>query len=209
MKAEERKALQTNSLAQELNKVVEGIKKGPSRSTVYYVALIGAAVLIFFTARYFWRSSETLASQRWLQLDEIVFQEQLESFLNSELKDTPQGRLAQYKEARYKLSLGMRDLGTNPGEARKNLDKGTQAYEDLLKAPERVELLHQEALYGAAKGNEALNNIDKARGYYEQLQKKYPESALGKDAKKQLLRLDSDEGKKDAEELSKAFAPPK
>lgn len=210
MKAEHRKALQTNTLAHELGKVVEGIKKGPSRSTLFYAGLIALAVVIFFTFRYFWRQSEASASQRWLEYDEVVFPEQLDGFLkNPELADTPQGRLARYKEARYKLGKGLRDLGANPSASLDEIRAATELYEGLLKGSARVDLLTQEALWGAAKGNEALDDLDKAREYYGRLAKEYPASALGKDAQKQLERLDSPEGKRDIRDLAKALAPAK
>src|SRR5262249_1753609 len=152
----------------------------------------------FFTFRYFLRSSEETASQRWLALDEIVFPEQLDSFLgNADLKDTPQGRLARYKEARHRLSQGLRDLGSNPTLGIDSIRAGTGIYEELLKSGNRVDLLTQEALWGAAKGNEALDELDKAKEYYTRLANEFPQSALGKDAKKQLERIESPDGKRD------------
>jgi hypothetical protein len=210
MKAEHRKALQTNTLAQELTRVVEGIKKGPSRSTLFWLALFAVGLGIFFTFRYFWRQSEATASQRWLEYDEVVFPEQLSSFVkNPELTDTQQGRLGRYKEARYKLGKGLRDLGANPTAALEDIRAGTELYEQLLKETARVDLLIQEALWGAAKGREALDELDDARKNYERLAKEYPASELGKDAKKQLERLDSPEGKRDIRDLAKALAPTK
>jgi hypothetical protein len=209
MKAEHRKALETNTLAQEITKVVDTFKQGPSRSSMYWLGGIALGVVALLTFWYMWRSSERAASERWRELDGIVFPEQLASYLDkSGVSDTQQGRLARFKDARYKLTQGLRDLGTNPGLARENIEAGTKLYEELLKGVARIPLLHQEALWGAAKGNETLNNLDEAKQYYTKLVDDHPVSALGKDAKKQLDRLNSPEGKRDANELSKAFAPP-
>jgi len=210
MKAEERKALQTNALAQELGKAIDTIKQGPSRSTMIYLGVGIAIVAVALLARTFWRSSEATSSARWLKLDEIVFPEQLASFLEEpDLKETQQGRLARFKEARIKLTQGIRDLGTNPSLAQTNIEEGTKIYEKLIDSVSRVPLLHQEALWGSAKGNESLGQIDRAKEYYEKLVKEYPASSMGKDSKKQLERLDSDTGKKEIAELVKTFAAPK
>src|ERR1700722_15661242 len=104
MKAEHRKELETNVLAQQLGKAYEGLKQGPSRSTVLWVGGAVAVVLIVFLFRYFMSSSEATASERWTKLDEVAFPEQLDSLLKeSDFKDTPQGRLAEFKEARLNL----------------------------------------------------------------------------------------------------------
>src|SRR5262249_52985407 len=158
--------------------------------------------------RWFSRSSEATTSQRWLLLDEIVFTEQLDETLkDASLKETPQGKILSFKEARVKLAEGLRDWAADPARAREKVEKGTELYEGLIKSSGRVPLLHQEALWGAAQGNEALGELAKAREHYEKLVKEYPVSALGKDARKQLDRLESEAGQKEAHELSKAFAP--
>lgn len=210
MKAEERKALESNALAQELGKAIDTLKQGPSRSTMVYLVVGLALVLGVLLFRWFWRSSEATASQRWVQLDGVVFPEQLTALLDApDMQDTQQGRLAKFKEARLKLTQGIRDFGANPSLALENIDQGTKLYEQLIDASSRVPLLHQEAIWGAAKGNESQGNLDKAKGYYQRLAKEYPASSLGKDAAKQTERLDSDEGKRDINALLKEFAPPK
>lgn len=210
MKAEERKALQTNALASELGKALDTIKQGPSRSTLIYLLVGVAIVLGVLSFRWFWRSSEEAASHRWLKLDEVVFPEQLATLLSDpELQDTQQGRLAKFKEARLKLTQGIRDLGANPSLAQKHIEDGTKLYGQLVDASSRVPLLHQEALWGSAKGHEALGDLEKAREYYTRLKKEYPSTSMGKDAEKQIERLDSDAGKRDINALLKEFAPPR
>ena len=46
MKAEHRKELETNVLAQQLGKAYEGLKQGPSRTTLFWVGGAAAVVLI-------------------------------------------------------------------------------------------------------------------------------------------------------------------
>src|SRR5262249_17758559 len=78
MKAEKRKALETNVLADKLGKAVEGLKQGPSRRTLVYVGIAVLALLVYFTWRYFSTSSEKGSSERWFKLDQAVFPAQLD-----------------------------------------------------------------------------------------------------------------------------------
>jgi hypothetical protein len=202
----EKKELERNVLVEQLSKAYEGIKQGPSRGTVIFLAVVGAAVALYFIWTWFQTSSNRTASKRWLELDEVVFPEQLEKLVDDkDLKDTPQHRLARFKEARHKLAQGLRDLGNRQlrKEARAQIEEGTKIYEDLAKSTGRVPLLHQEALWGAAKGSESLGNIERARELYTQLKSDYESTALGKDARKQLDRLDSAATKKDLQELAR------
>ncbi|MFO0878813.1 MAG: hypothetical protein U0840_15835 [Gemmataceae bacterium] len=212
MKAEERKALETNVLADELGKAIRGLKKGPPLALLLYSGLAVLLLLGFFLFRYFWSSSGAAISERWVQVDSIVFPEQIEEYLKeSDLKGTPQAGVVGFKEARLKLTQGIRDLGANFPQAKKNLEEGTELYEKLLtsKLTTQSSLLHQEALWGAAKGSESLGDLDKATGFYSKLAKEYPASAMGKDAARQLARLESSEGRKDLAELRQLFSAPK
>jgi hypothetical protein len=204
MKADERKALHTNVLADHLNKAYEGLKQGPSRKTVFYGALLLLAVLVVLTIRYFMLDSDRVASERWTRLDQATFLEQIDDLAeDKDLKGTTQGRLARYLQARANLALGLRDLGnTNREAALERIKSATETYEDLLKSSsERVPLLRQEALWGAATGNETLGDIEKARGFYEKLARDHSESELGKEAQRQLDRLDDDSTQRDLKRL--------
>jgi hypothetical protein len=207
MKAEHRKELETNILAQHLEKAYQGLRQGPSRTFLFWVGGAVAVLLVFLLFRYFMSTSEATTSGRWLKLDGVVFPEQLDELLKeSDLKDTPQGRLARYKEARMNLSEGMRILGHSSSEGTEKIESATRTYEELAKSPGRVPLLHQEALWGAAKGYEALGETDQAAKLYKRLADEYPTSALGMDAKKQLERLENTDNQADLAALKKAFS---
>lgn len=64
MKAEHRKELQTNKLADSLGKMVQRAKEGPSRNTVIVIGSVAVVVALFFTWRYFSRRSQRLDAQR-------------------------------------------------------------------------------------------------------------------------------------------------
>lgn len=205
MKAEERKALLTNDLSKGLETAIDGVTH-PPRTAFYWVlglAAVAAAVLLFY---YFLQAAEAASSARWLALDGTPLPEQLALVdKDGALKDTPQGRLLEYKEARLDLAEGVRMLGLNRGPAAERIAKATAKYEELLRSAGRVPLLHQEALWGAAKGNEALGDLTKAKQWYTRLADEYKTSALGQDAKKQLERLENSAA--DIRELVKELTP--
>jgi hypothetical protein len=209
-----KKELEKNVLAEQLTRAYDGLKHGPSRGTLVFIGVVVGGLLLYFLFRYFYYSSEATASQRWVLLDDAIFPEQLSLAMEkSELADTPQLRLARFKEARFQLSQGLRDLGGSSNkEARKQIEDATEIYEKLAKSSGRLPpLLHQEALWGAAKGYEAqggTENVNRAIELYEKLVKEYASSALGKDAKKQLDRLGSDSTKQDLIDLNKELNPP-
>jgi hypothetical protein len=190
MKAEERKALEQNSLVEGLEKAYEGVRKGPSKTTLYWLCGIGAVALVIWLFVWFRNSAETQASQRWLELDSVAFPGQLDELLQKgELKDTPQGRLARFKEARMTLADGLRTLGDDRKKALQKIRAATEEYEKLLKSSGRVPVLQQEALWGAAKGRESLGEIEDAKKHYNKLVAEFESSYLGKDAAEQLKRL--------------------
>ena len=206
MNAEHKKTANETVLAHQLKGALEGIKHGPSRGTMYIIVGVAAVLLIGGLFRYFYMSSQSATSERWVELDEVVFPEQLEALADKAgFKESPQGRLLQFKLARQLLAQGLSSLAATPTEGQNDIVKGTEIYESLASSAGRIPLLHQEAIWGTAKGNEALGNIEKARSNYERLVREYSTSALGKDAAKQIIRLDK--GKKDAEELTKMLLP--
>jgi hypothetical protein len=180
----------------------------PPKTALYWGLGLGAVAIVVLLFVFFVWSSNAASSARWISLDDSTFPEQL-SLLGADnsLKDTIQGRLLEFKEARLALSDGMRMLGLNRNGAIKSLKTAAEKYESLLKTAGKIPLLHQEALAGAARANEALGELDKARKYYAQLADSHKNTALGDDAKKQLARLEADAAR--IKELMKELAPAK
>jgi hypothetical protein len=207
MKAEERKALATNDLAKGLETVADSVVH-PPKTALYWGLGLGAIAIVALLFVFFVWSSNAASSARWISLDDSTFPEQLALLgADASLKDTAQGRLLEFKEARLALADGMRTLGLNRAGAVKSLKSAADKYESLLKSVGKIPLLHQEALAGAARANEALGEIDKARKLYSQLADGYKNTALGNDAKKQLARLEANAT--ELKDLVKEFAPPK
>jgi len=209
----ERKEQVTNDLVKGITSAYEGLKKGPSRGTVIFLAVVVAAVLIGLLVWYLRNLEHTADSARWLQLDGVVFPEQVETLREDKdfKKDTTQDRVLRFTEARMKLAQGVRDLGSADTDtrkkARKSILEAKDVYEDLAKKASSLSpQLHQEAIWGAAKANEALgspDDVEEAKKLYQKLKSEYPKSALGKDAVKQLERLNDPKTKDDLRDIAR------
>jgi len=192
----ERKEQVTNELAKGLTSAYEGLKKGPSRGTVIVLAVIVALALLAVLGRWYYVSSRATESKRWLSFDNAVTPDEIVSAEDDkDLKDSPQLLAFRFQAARMKLSQGVRGMGGGDAKARKaareEVVEAKDLYEGLIKKASSLSpLLHQEALWGAGKANETLGEIGEAKDHYEKLSKEYPGSALGKDARKQLQRLE-------------------
>jgi len=205
MKAEERKELATNDLAAGIERFVKGVKEGPSKNAVMWTTLaiagVALVVIMFYTWVFFSRQSKVLDSERWDKLEELnaanawsVKEDDFDKFAKE--KDnagTPQARLARFELARYEIQK-TRELASPLGrkEALESVKKARDLYKQLIDESNDVPPLAQEAIMGAAKGSEALGDMDQAKTYYERLFKEYPQSVLGKQADEQLKRLNKD-----------------
>jgi hypothetical protein len=202
MKAEHRKELQTNVLADRLGKAIQGIKEGPSRGTMLFVGVVALAGLLIFVWWYFWSTSQAAESARWAAWDGLTNPAALDSFAqNKDNQGTTQGRVARFQIARISLLSGLRELGSSRAAALENIRKAAQTYEALANESSDSPLLLEEALLGAGKANEALGDLEKAKGYYKKLADTHPDSPFGKDARAQLERLEKDG--KEVQELAK------
>jgi hypothetical protein len=144
MKAEHRKELQTNTLADSLGKIIEGAKHGPSRKTVFIVGAIALAILLFYLWRWFHHSSEEETAKRFADLEALANGEAVDTLARTdknaanvgafggerereklelkaladfaeENKGTVPGRMARLRQARLAFHCGLRDLGAQVG----------------------------------------------------------------------------------------------
>jgi hypothetical protein len=202
MKAEHRKELVTNSLAQTLGQTIQGLKEGPSRRTVLVLVVIGLALILYFAWHYFSASSEAADSELWVRWDNLVSPGQVDAMLKeNDVADTPQGRLARFLAARSALQEGLRELGQPSGKSQENLKKAADLYGKLAGETGRNPLLHQEALLCAAQAHESLGQYDEAKRLYGQLAQQYPDTPRGKDAKQQVDRLSNKDNEEDLNDL--------
>lgn len=213
MKAEHRKELHTNVLADRLGRLIQTVRGGPKSTPVIIWVFLGLAVLAVGFWYYFASSGKAERSAQWAKLDQATstamaagdrqeFLKEL-SQIAKDGKGTMPGRAARFQEARFLLQQGLQyqfaEFKTE--EARQNalesLEEARRLYRQLATESQDVPLLAQEALMGAATAEEALigvpqeknaeesrGNLDQAIADYEKLASSYPDSSQGKAARK-------------------------
>jgi len=204
MKAEHRKELQTNTLADHLGRWIQGLRDGmksrPTPSTVVVLIFVFLALVVFIGWRYYSNSQQRERSQLWLELDQARSAADVDDIASKHEKTTP-GQVARFEQARVLLQNGAQKLFDNitREEALKNLDEAEKAYAELIPLSKDRPLLIQEAMLGVAKCREARGDLEGARKAYEELAKtaeKYPHSAHGQQAAEQLKQLEKPEVQK-------------
>ena len=204
MKAEHRKELETNALADRMGRVVKGMKSAPQRRTLLYLLLVGAAVVVIWMiirARDFRQSNQ---SELWLQ-----FEDGAGPSIATLAKDpkTPQGRAAYLQLAFYEAwNSGMRRLATNPSQALVDLDESERAYKELKTQVREDKVYGPEVLYALAVIEEAriMNKREfwtAARDTYKELADKFGTSAYGKIARQRLEIFENETKRNDVLDL--------
>jgi hypothetical protein len=207
MKAEHRKELQTNELADRLGRLLQSVKSGSSSTSFYLWVVI---ILLVVAAILAWRSySEWIFASRstlWLKVSSAAEVEDLQDLdkLANDHRGTPPARAARFQMARLKLNQGLESLfSENRSTAIERIQEARDLYEALAAESTGTPLLAQEALMGLAKAEEALvgvpkgNNPKESRGsleqaleWYTKLAEKYPDSFLGKAAAERAQMLE-------------------
>jgi hypothetical protein len=227
MKAEHRKELQTNVLADSLGRFVKNVKSGTKSSSLIYwilAALVLAVVVGWFIYRGY---SSRSRSELWTKLDEAASTANLEKLgsIAEQSRGTKAARTARFQIARIQLEQGLNTLGSEQrrAEALKNIEDARTLYSELIQDTNDAPLLRQEAMMGVAKAEESLIGIPKAdapnemRGtlaqalkYYESLENATPESFQTKAAKKRAdeLRNNGTQIESFYTELNKRFIKP-
>ncbi len=116
MKAEHRKELQTNSLADHLGRWIQGLRHGlkskPTPSTFVIIVFVFLALVVFVGWRYYSSSQQRERSQLWLELDQARSPADVEEIADKHAKTTP-GQVAQFERARVLLQKGRRACSPN------------------------------------------------------------------------------------------------
>lgn len=211
MKAEHRKELHTNLLADRLGKVVESVKSGPSSNSL--MIWIGLAVLVVIVIG--WRIYTSKAaddrSAQWVRLD-AAFQDEKEARAKlTELAKNSRsqaGRVARLQLARREFQEGVRNLPAPLAreEAIKSLESARKQFTELASDVASDPLLGPEALMGQARAEEVLagvpkdNNPKEGRGdlktamaVFQAVIKKFPDSAEAKTAKERLKHFENEQ----------------
>jgi hypothetical protein len=198
MKAEQRRELETNALADRMGHLVQRMKTQPRRSTVYYVVGVLLLIVVVFVVWRWFRMSQLENANRWEMIN--VGSAQYLDHLKEKESETNPGKAAKFQIAWYRYwDLGVKRLGIGGGmEGIKQLDASAAEYRKLAEECTGDKLWEPEAMYGLAVIEETkavmnLDALDRAKGLYENLKAKYPESARGKLADEWLQNADNKE----------------
>jgi len=215
MKAQHRKELHTNELADRLGRLIQKVRTGPKSTPVIIWLFLGLAVLAVGFWYYFANSTKAERSAQWAQLDQATstalaagdrqaFLEQL-SQIAKEGQGTVPGRAARFQLARFLLQQGLQDQFSQV-PSRENaigsVEEARDLYRKLATECHDSPVLAQEAMMGAATAEEALigvpqsDNAEESRGSldqaiadYEKLASAYSESAQGRAARRRADEL--------------------
>jgi tetratricopeptide (TPR) repeat protein len=217
MKAEHRKELHTNLLADRMGRLVQGVRSGP-RSASLGVWIIGLLALATLVGWYYARDHRDSQGPAWVQMDKTLDSTEDKNLGTSAELDAEQtlqkiiinnpgtlaGRTARFQKARIELNRGLKSLfGPNRTPAVGDLEEARTAFERLIAECQGDNLLEPEALMGAAKAEEALvgvpkktgeaesslGDLDRALKWYDRVAKAYPNSFLGQEAEKHAKEL--------------------
>jgi hypothetical protein len=223
MKAEHRKELQTNYLADRMGRLMQGMKAGPQSSGSVVVWVL-ASLTIGTAVVWYLAGANSNRSPLWVQFEEESAQHDLEGLvkLANANPGTLPARAARFQRARISLQEGLAGLYSSQREAAvSQVKQARQLYADLAQECTDDPILAPQALMGAAKAEEALTGIpkaddsaeslgtvDKALEYYHRLAKDYPNSFLAKAAQERIDKLEKsrDDADKFYQEMRKLVA---
>ena len=207
MKAEHRKQLHTNALADRMGRLVNTLKQKPQKRTVLYVILGLAAVLAVFIAYRYYTNRKLERSQLWAWLDNghamlvnelagVTRDERLLSVAPDwKYRKVPVGKAARLEFCWYFFwERGVKRLGADGVGAIGDLNFVKGIYERMLEDVKGDPVWEPEVRYALAKAEETFAVMDRkhlksAREKYEELAKDFPSSAAGQRAEKSAAAL--------------------
>jgi hypothetical protein len=220
MKAEHRKELQTNVLADRMGRLVREMKTGSrTRRRIFWI--LGGVILVVLVFGFFLRIRATHArseSDLWVE-----FEDGAQSYINKLVEGpdwirlskqvvkedrygkTAQGKAARFQNAWYFLwELGVKILAADPGFAVQNLNRAELMYSVLANDCKDDPVYLPEALYALAlieetkavqdsgDGKDRARHLAEAGRLYDELADKHKDSAHGKMAAERALLLKKD-----------------
>jgi hypothetical protein len=196
MKAEHRKELETNALAERVGRVVQGMKQAPQKRTMLWMVVAGVLLLVIL---FFWRKGVQQAednSKYWM-----IFADGFGPTLQQLVKEEPgsnQAKAAEYEYSYVNLREMLRFLATEPKLVLANLDQIERSYRELAKLCKDDNVLLPEALFAQAVIEETriIKDEDKwkaALAAYKEVVDKHGDSAFGKLAAKRVEVLENNE----------------
>lgn len=199
MKAEHRKELQTNVLADRMGRFVQRMKDRPRRRTMLYVVLGLIVVVALFIIYQMRQGTITERSRRWVMLED-GFKPYIDLLKKDDAETNP-GKAARFQYAWLATwDRGLKLLGVDPVQALEDLEVAEVLYRQLAKDCAKDPVWEPEALYSlaiieetkAVRAKERSQHLDNALKMYKDLagNETHKNSARGKDAAKRAEILE-------------------
>jgi tetratricopeptide (TPR) repeat protein len=212
MKAEHRKELQTNALADRIGRFFKGLRSTASSNGIAILVVVLVVVILFGVYRYFSWSASRARSEVWVKLDRATTEElagktdQSMEQLEKVVKNNPGSKaalMARFQIAQINLMNRGINLLPQPGrsaEALKNLDRAEEEYEKLVKECKDDATWEPKALLALAKiaktrAVKDVKNLDRALELYKKLGDKYGDTAAGQEAAAEIKALQNAESR--------------
>jgi len=205
MKAEHRKELQTNALADRMGRMVQRVKTGPSRRSVLWIVLAVLVVVIYVGLTIYWNGKRATMSGLWAEVgDGHLTMRAKEGIALSpwiaEYQGTNPALAARYQIAWTILwEQGLKRMAADPARALDSITNaektfaalGEECKDDPVLAPESAYAL---AVIEESRAVEDRANLDKAIARYKAVQSKYKDSAAAKAAAERVDYLEKNRG---------------
>src|SRR6516162_10527182 len=195
MKAEQRKELETNTLADRMGRVMQRVKSSTRRTFLtYFFVTVAVLIAAWFGYRWYYGDVEGKSLQ-WLKLydgSRNLIQDLAKD------PDTNAGKAALFQFAWELYWIdGVKMMASDKVGAMKSLKRSVDLYGQLAEKCKDDKVFEPQALLGRAVAQEtrAVENRDhlkKAKEYYEELTTKYEKSAEAEFARKRLEILKDD-----------------
>jgi hypothetical protein len=208
MKAEHRKELQTNLLADRMGRMVQRVKGGPSRRSLLWIALAVLVVIVYLGWTLYRSNQRAIVSTNWLLLGEQYITAPGKTRgtldLSGWVKESPDTSSAlaarmQLVWSAFLWDEGIKAMGANPDIALLRLKAAEKYYEQFGEECKDDPILAPEAAYALAvieesKTVENRDFLDKALARYRGVASRFRDSAAGKAAQQRVDYIEKNRG---------------
>jgi hypothetical protein len=187
MKAEHRKELETNTLADRMGRAVQGVQRQSRRTVLFIVIGTVVACLALFIVYNYFRVRRMEASQHWEMLEDGS-KRYIENLARG-ASDTNAGKAARFQIAWHVFwERGVKFIGNNPQGALQALEAAAADYNQLANDCKGDPVWEPAARYALAviEETKAVQNRDRlqtAKRMFEEVARDHEKSAYGKLAK--------------------------